>query len=48
MLDASGVATGIDLQGLLAASDFLDERLDTRINSNRWQVHNAQRLRQAA
>lgn len=43
MLDASGVRTGIDLDGLLAASDLLDQQLDTRINSNRWQVHNARR-----
>jgi len=49
MLDASGVRTGIALDGLLAASDFLDARLDTRIQSNRWQVHKAQRqLRKAA
>jgi len=49
MLDASGVRTGIALDGLLAASDFLDAQLDTRIQSNRWQVHNAQRqLRKAA
>ncbi|TQK07742.1 hydroxymethylglutaryl-CoA lyase [Herbaspirillum sp. SJZ107] len=49
MLDASGVRTGVDLDGLLAASDFLDAQLDTRIQSNRWQVHNAQRqLRKAA
>ena len=49
MLDASGVQTGIALDGLLAASDFLDAQLDTRIQSNRWQVHDAQRrLRKAA
>jgi hydroxymethylglutaryl-CoA lyase len=43
MLDESGVQTGIDLHGLLAASDFLDQQLETRINSNRWQVHHARR-----
>lgn len=49
MLDASGVATGLDVHGLLAASDFLARQLDTRIASRRWQVHHAQRpLRQAA
>ena len=49
MLDASGVATGLDVHGLLAASDFLARQLDTRIASSRWQVHHAQRpLRQAA
>jgi hydroxymethylglutaryl-CoA lyase len=49
MLDASGIRTGMALDSLLAASDFLDAQLDTRIQSNRWQVHNAQRgLRKAA
>lgn len=49
MLDAAGVQTGIDLQGLLGASDFLDRELQTRIHSNRWQVHKAQcQLKQAA
>lgn len=49
MLDASGVRTGIALDSLLAASDFLDAQLDTCIQSNRWQVHKAQRqLRKAA
>jgi hydroxymethylglutaryl-CoA lyase len=48
MLTESGVQTGIDVQGLLAASDFLDQQ-GTRIQSNRWQVHRAQRqLKQAA
>jgi len=49
MLEASGVRTGVDLDGLLAASDFLDAQPGTRIQSNRWQVHHAQRrLKQAA
>ena len=49
LLDASGVRTGIALDSLLAASDFLDAQRDTRIQSNRWQVHKAQRgLRKAA
>jgi hydroxymethylglutaryl-CoA lyase len=47
MLEESGVQTGIDLNGVLAASDFLGQQ-GTRIQSNRWQVHNAQRLKQAA
>jgi hydroxymethylglutaryl-CoA lyase len=49
MLDASGVRTGIDLDKLFTATDFLAEQLDTRIHSKRWQVHDAQRrLKQAA
>ncbi|GAC1421571.1 MAG: hydroxymethylglutaryl-CoA lyase [Burkholderiaceae bacterium] len=48
MLDASGVATGIDLSQLLTASDFLQRQLRTRINSNRWQVHQAQQALAAA
>jgi len=48
MLTDSGVQTGIDLQGLLAASDFLDQQHGTRIHSNRWQVHKAHQLRAAA
>jgi hypothetical protein len=43
MLDQSGVATGIALDGVLAASDFLNQHLQTRLNSNRWQVYHAQR-----
>jgi hydroxymethylglutaryl-CoA lyase len=43
MLDQSGVATGIALDGVLAASDFLNQHLQTRLNSNRWQVYRAQR-----
>jgi hydroxymethylglutaryl-CoA lyase len=43
LLGASGIATGIEVPGLLAASDLLDARLQTRINSSRWQVHRGQR-----
>jgi hydroxymethylglutaryl-CoA lyase len=48
MLDAAGVATGIDLDAMLAATDFLNDKLRTCINSNRWQVHHAQRRLRAA
>lgn len=48
MLGESGIATGIDLDGLLAASDFLNQHLQTRMSSNRWQVHHAQRTLKAA
>jgi hydroxymethylglutaryl-CoA lyase len=48
MLDACGVQTGIDIDGLLAASDFLADSLDKSLNSNLWQVRRAQRQLKAA
>jgi hydroxymethylglutaryl-CoA lyase len=48
MLEGAGMATGIALDKLLATSDFLAERLNTRLHSNIWQVHDAQRRMQAA
>jgi hydroxymethylglutaryl-CoA lyase len=48
MLEAAGVSTGVNRDGVLAASDFLAEKLDKRLNSNIWQVHRAQRATAAA
>ena len=43
LLDGAGIETGIALDGVLAASDFLAEKLNKRLHSSIWQVHDAQR-----
>ncbi len=43
MLNESGVTTGVELKSLLVASDFLYQHLQTRLNSNNWQVHQLRR-----
>jgi hydroxymethylglutaryl-CoA lyase len=43
LLEESGVKTDLDVNSILAASDFLAGKLDKRLNSNIWQVHQAQR-----
>jgi hydroxymethylglutaryl-CoA lyase len=48
LFSACGVDTGIDLQGVLEASDFLSERLQANMSSNRWQVHRAAQRKLAA
>jgi hydroxymethylglutaryl-CoA lyase len=48
MLEACGVRTGIDIERLLAASDFLAAKLDKPLNSTLWQVHRAQRQQREA
>jgi hydroxymethylglutaryl-CoA lyase len=47
MMDALGVAAGIDVEKLLDASDFLAEKLGHRMTSALWQVRQAKRARHA-
>jgi hydroxymethylglutaryl-CoA lyase len=42
MLDGTGVNTGIDVGGLLEASDFLAQKLERRLTSSLWQVKQSQ------
>jgi len=47
MLDSCGIGTGIDVNKILDASDFLAQKLGRRMTSALWQVRHAQCLRQA-
>lgn len=48
MAHACGIDTGIDLDRLLGASDFLASSLDKPMSGRLWQVHHAQCRRKAA
>lgn len=48
LLEGAGVKTEVDIKGILAASDFLASKLDIRLNSSLWQVHQGQRALETA
>ena len=43
LLDGAQIESGVALDGVLAASDFLADKLNKRLHSSIWQVHSAQR-----